>query len=185
MKINRVGIFSDVFEFVPKIYDDHRGFFYESFVLKKIQEITNTDIEFVQDNHSLSKKNVLRGMHFQVTPWAQAKLLRCISGSILEVLVNIDKNSINFLKYEKILLSSKKKNIIFIPTNYAHGFLALENDTEVLYKCDKYYNPDKQITLKWNDEKINIKWNVDKQDVILSERDKDAVSFEQYFEKYD
>ncbi len=181
MIINKIGTFSDVVEITPDIYYDHRGFFYESFVSKKIQDIIGYDINFVQDNHSLSSKNVIRGLHFQVTPLAQSKLLRCISGSVLEVIVNIDKNSSNFLKYEKIIVSESKKNSIFIPNHYAHGFLALEDDIELIYKTDNYYSAKEQVTLKWNDELLNINWNININDVILSERDKQAISFKEYF----
>lgn len=181
MKINKIGTFNDVFEFTPNIHEDHRGFFYESFVSKLINNTVNQKKIFVQDNHSLSKKNVLRGMHFQVSPYAQTKLLRCVSGSIIEVIVNINRESADFLKHEKILVSPKKKNLIYIPSHYAHGFIALEDNTEVLYKTDNYYNAEMQVTLKWDDKLINIDWGIDPKKVILSQRDKNALTFSNYF----
>ena len=181
MKAHKLLPFQDVYEIIPEIHLDNRGYFYESFQKNKLKEIIKKDIEFVQDNHSSSSKYVIRGMHFQEYPVSQQKLLRCIKGRVLEIVVNINPNSTNFLKHIFLEISEKKMNQIFIPNGYAHGFLSLENGSQLIYKTDNFYSAKKQITLFWDDPILNIKWPLDKRKFITSIRDKKAIMFKDYF----
>lgn len=144
----------------PKIFHDDRGFFFESFNEQKYQEILGDDIRFVQDNISSSKKNVLRGLHFQSPPFAQGKLVTVISGSVLDVAVDIRKDSATYGASQLINLSAENKFQFWIPPGFAHGFLALEENTVFSYKCTNYYAPTHEQTLLWNDAELSIDWNV-------------------------
>jgi len=147
-----------------KSYKDNRGSFIQTFVDDGVKE------EYIQDNQSISKKNVLRGLHFQY-PNRQAKLIRVIKGSILDVCVDIKKSNESFLSHVKIELSDKNNLCLFVPDHYAHGFLSLEEDTIVSYKCTNYYESFEQFGIIWNDESLNIDWQVSCNDVILSDKD--------------
>lgn len=167
----------------PTIFGDERGFFVESYNKKEFEEIGIFD-EFVQDNHSKSKKSVLRGLHFQTTH-SQGKLVRVIKGSVLDVAVDLRKDSKTFGRYYKIELSAENKKMFFIPKNFAHGFLTLEDDTEFIYKCTDLYYPEFDSGIMWNDKDINIDWNFEKynikyEDIILSEKDKKHQSLKEY-----
>ena len=154
----------------PKIFEDIRGYFFESYnseVFKKI----GIDTDFVQDNQSLSSKGTLRGLHFQAPPFAQVKLVRVITGSIMDVAVDIRKNSKTYGEYYSTILSSKNKNMLYIPEGFAHGFLALENDTIIQYKCSNFYNKESEGGLIWNDPDVNIDWGLD-YGPIVSDKDK-------------
>ena len=181
MKINTLEPFNNVFEIIPNIFDDERGFFFESYSKDVFIKKLNIKFDSVQDNHSMSNKNVVRGLHFQKYPYSQQKLVRCIKGRVLEVVVDIQENSKTFLKYCFLTLDEFKKNQIFIPNGYAHGFLSLNENTEILYKTDNIYSPENQITLKWDDPTVNIQWPIDKNSAIISDRDKKAISFKNYF----
>ncbi|PIP28406.1 MAG: dTDP-4-dehydrorhamnose 3,5-epimerase [Candidatus Moranbacteria bacterium CG23_combo_of_CG06-09_8_20_14_all_35_22] len=159
----------DAYIIKPQVFGDHRGFFLESYSKKKFeQEGINT--EFVQDNHSRSeKKGTLRGMHFQAPPYAQAKLLRVIKGKILDVIVDLRRGSETFGQWESFELSSENFQILFVPRGFAHGFMTLEDNTEVLYKADNFYEPNSEGGIAWNDPELKINWPIE--NPILSERD--------------
>lgn len=169
----------------PNIFQDDRGFFFENYNKKDFFEIGITD-EFVQDNHSKSQKGVLRGLHFQKEN-SQGKLIRVIKGKIYDIAVDLRKNSNTFGKYFGVELSEENKLMLYIPKNFAHGFLTIENDTEVLYKTTDYYNPKDEYGILWNDKDLNIKWkfeeyNIKEKELILSEKDKNQKSFKEIFE---
>lgn len=167
----------------PLVYADERGFFVETY---RKDEFENAGIstEFVQDNHSKSKKGVLRGLHFQ-TECTQAKLVRVVRGAVLDVAVDLRKTSTTYGKYVAEILSSENKRQLFVPKGCAHGFLTLEDDTEFVYKCDDYYHPSSDGGLLWNDSDIGIPWReyFDSHDIIypiLSEKDLKQPTFEQF-----
>lgn len=160
----------DVLIFEPKVFSDERGFFMESFNQKVFEEAVGRKIEFVQDNHSKSTKGVLRGLHYQVEPYAQGKLVRCIAGEVFDVAVDIRKDSETFGKWVGVNISSENKRQLWIPEGFAHGFLVLSDSADFLYKTSNYYSPIHERGIVWNDPTININWpiNIDK---ILSEKD--------------
>ena len=144
------------------------------------------EINFVQDNHSRSRKGVLRGLHFQLNPNAQAKLLRVARGAILDVVVDLRVKSKNFGKWESLEINENNSLMLFIPEGFAHGFLAIENDTDVIYKTNNFYAPNSDGTLVWNDPLININWGLDDYKItnpIISNKDKAAMTLEQLSEK--
>lgn len=157
-----------VVEFFPKQFKDSRGWFMESYN-HQAMAASGMEIEFVQDNQSVSAKNVLRGLHFQKPPYAQAKLVRVITGSALDVIVDIRKGSATYGQHLKVLLSAEQNNQLFIPVGFAHGFLALEDNTTFFYKCSDYYNNQSEGGLCWNDPALNIDWNVE--NPIVSDKD--------------
>lgn len=160
----------DVILVKPKVFGDNRGFFMETY--KKSEFFENgITAEFVQDNHSKSTKGVLRGLHFQAKPFGQAKLVRCTCGRIFDVAVDIRKNSKTFGQYVKVELSEENKNMLYIPNGFAHGFVALTDEVELMYKTNGEYAPSADRGILWNDKDINIDWNIDFQP-ILSEKDK-------------
>lgn len=160
----------DVILIKPKIFGDNRGFFMESY--KKSEFFENgINVEFNQDNHSKSTAQVLRGLHYQAQPYSQAKLVRCSRGRIYDVAVDIRPNSKTFGKYVKVELSEENKQMLFIPEGFAHGFVVLSDEAELLYKASGEYNPLADRGLLWNDKDININWEIDF-DPILSEKDK-------------
>ena len=171
----------------PLVFRDDRGFFLESYNKTEFEKIGIFE-EFVQDNHSKSKKGVLRGLHFQ-TKQSQAKLVRVIKGRILDIVVDIRKNSGTYGKWHGIELSAENKKMLYVSKGFAHGFLTLEDDTEIEYKCDEFYVPQYDSGIMWNDKDININWNFEKyglkeEDIVLSEKDKKHQSFKEYTEKY-
>lgn len=158
----------------PKIFGDNRGFFMETY--KESEFLANgIDVKFIQDNHSKSTKNVLRGLHYQAKPYAQAKLVRCIKGKIFDVVVDLRRDSKTFGKYLKVELSEEKRNMLFVPKGFAHGFAVLSDEAEILYKTDTEYSPSHDRGLLWNDEEINVDWGIDSP--ILSEKDKIQPKF--------
>ena len=160
----------DVILVKPKVFGDNRGFFMESY--KKSDFFANgIDVEFNQDNHSKSTKGVLRGLHYQAKPYGQAKLVRCSKGRIYDVAVDIRPNSETFGQYVKVELSEENKQMLFIPEGFAHGFVALTDEVELLYKATGEYNPQADRGLLWNDKDIDIDWNIDFEP-LLSEKDK-------------
>ena len=140
----------------PKIFGDERGYFFESFNKKKLEDIGIKE-SFVQDNQSLSNKNVLRGLHFQAPPFAQGKLVRVINGSVLDIAVDIRKESPTYGKYFSVILSEQNKKMFWIPPGFAHGFSSLKADTIFSYKCTNYYNKESEDSLYWNDSDLAIK----------------------------
>jgi dTDP-4-dehydrorhamnose 3,5-epimerase len=163
----------DVKVLVPKQFKDHRGFFSEVYSRKALRDV-GVDCEFVQDNHSLSvEKGVLRGLHYQVPPMAQDKLIRVVRGAILDVAVDVRRNSPTFGKHVAIEISADNWRQVFVPVGFAHGFVTLESNTEVLYKVSAPYSPQHERGIKWNDPALGIQWGVGDDQVVLSARDKD------------
>ena len=159
----------------PMVIDDPRGFFMETYSRQRYREI-GIEAEFVQDNHSLSlRKGTLRGMHYQLNPKAQSKLIRVVRGSVLDVAVDIRRGSPTFGKYLTLVLSAENKRQLYMPGGFAHGICSLADETEVIYKVDKYYAPEMDRSFRWDDPEIGIEWPV--VDPILSERDRQAPSF--------
>lgn len=160
----------DVILVKPKVFGDNRGFFLESY--KKSDFVANgIDVEFNQDNHSKSTAKVLRGLHYQDTPYGQAKLVRCSRGRIYDVAVDIRKGSKTYGQYVKVELSEENKHMLFIPEGFAHGFVVLSEEAELLYKASGEYNQAADRGVYWADEDINIDWEIDFEP-ILSEKDK-------------
>ena len=155
----------------PRIFCDERGYFFESFSKKWFRENV-CDTHFVQDNESKSCYGVLRGLHFQKPPFAQAKLVRVITGKILDIAVDICENSPTFGKYVSVELSEENKRQLFIPRGFAHAFVVLSDEAVVQYKCDNYYAPEYESGISWNDPALNIDWKIPTKDIILSEKDK-------------
>jgi len=156
----------------PKVFSDERGWFSETYNKKKLLDL-GVNIDFLQDNHSLSKqKGVLRGLHFQIQPYPQTKLVRCTKGKIWDVAVDLRKSSSTYLKWFAIELSESNHKMLLIPQGFAHGFLTLEENSEVQYKVDNLYNPSSDRSIYYNDPKLYIDWPLKK--VILSDKDKNA-----------
>ena len=168
--------------FTPDIYSDSRGLFFESWNRKKYEENLPDTVQFVQDNHSESSQGVLRGMHYQIEPYPQGKLVRCIKGSIFDVAVDIRKSSSTFSEWVGIELNQKNKKQLWIPCGFAHGFLTLSESAEVLYKASGYWNKDCERTIQWNDKAFNIQWPIEKlniSDPLLSDKDANGSSLEE------
>ncbi|MFN8670840.1 MAG: dTDP-4-dehydrorhamnose 3,5-epimerase [Candidatus Sericytochromatia bacterium] len=155
----------------PKVFKDSRGFFVESYKKSEFHNIGIKD-DFIQDNHSLSSKGVLRGLHYQLNPKAQAKLVRCTKGEIFDVAVDIRLNSPTYGKWVGSILSEENKNLLYVPVGFAHGFLVLSEKAEVLYKTSEEYSPENDAGIFWNDPEININWNFN--NPIISEKDQKA-----------
>lgn len=166
----------DVILLEPKLFGDDRGFFFESFNSRTFRELTGFDGVFVQDNHSKSSKNVLRGLHYQIEPVPQGKLVRVISGAIFDVAVDIRQSSPTFGQSVSVTLTAENKQQVWIPAGFAHGFLALSDETEILYKTTDYYAPDCDRGIAWNDAELAIDWPLTG-DPILSGKDQIAISF--------
>ncbi|MDQ7017390.1 MAG: dTDP-4-dehydrorhamnose 3,5-epimerase [Gammaproteobacteria bacterium] len=148
----------EVILFEPQVFGDERGFFFESFNQKAFQDATGLDVQFVQDNHSKSSKGVLRGLHYQLPPKAQGKLVRVTHGEVFDVAVDIRKSSPTFGQWVGEVLSAENKKQLWIPEGFAHGFLTLSENAEFLYKTTDYYSPELEAGIQWNDPDINIQW---------------------------
>ena len=174
----------------PKVFGDERGFFQETYNKESFAEL-GLNMEFVQDNHSKSKKGVLRGLHFQ-TKNVQGKWVRVTRGAVYDVAVDLRTNSPTFGKWFGVLLTEQNKLMFYVPEGFAHGFLTLEDDTEFLYKCTNLYSPEYDSGILWNDPIININWKLDefsilKDELTISDKDKLQQNFEEdkvYFDKY-
>jgi dTDP-4-dehydrorhamnose 3,5-epimerase len=161
----------------PTVFEDERGHFFE-YYQKELFAQNGIKDDFVQDNQSLSQKGVLRGLHFQAPPYAQAKLIRVIKGAVLDVAVDIRKNSPTYGKHFSIELNERNKKQLYIPVGFAHGFFTLEDNTIFSYKCSNYYHKTSEGALLWNDKDLSINWNVAQP--VLSEKDKEATPFQQF-----
>jgi len=170
LKILKTSI-KDLVVIEPEIFCDSRGYFFESYNQKLFSKKIG-DFKFVQDNESKSLKGVLRGFHFQKPPFEQAKLVRCIEGEILDVALDLRKNSPTFGKYEKVILSGNNKKQIFIPRGFAHAFLVLSEIAIFSYKVDNIYAPQYDDGVIWNDPCLSIDWGIDDSKLIISEKDK-------------
>jgi dTDP-4-dehydrorhamnose 3,5-epimerase len=156
----------------PKVFGDRRGYFFECFEQREFDAAMGYHVDFVQDNQSMSAaKGVLRGLHFQKGDASQAKLVRVISGAVMDVAVDIRRGSPTFGKYVSVILSGENKRMFFIPRHFAHGFIVLEPDTVFTYKCDNYYDPSSEGGIIWNDPDIAIAWPADTGKLTLSDRD--------------
>lgn len=156
----------------PQRFGDERGYFVESFSARDFRAATGLDVEFVQDNESLSRRGVLRGLHFQRGEWAQSKLVRVVRGRVMDVAVDIRRDSPTFGKYVAVELSGTNGRQLFIPKGFAHGFVTLENDTVFQYKCDAYYCPEAESGFAWDDSDVAIDWSIPREEIILSEKDR-------------
>jgi dTDP-4-dehydrorhamnose 3,5-epimerase len=155
----------------PKIFQDDRGYFYESFSEREFQEKVSTTTRFVQDNQSMSRYGVMRGLHFQRPPYAQAKLVRCVAGEVLDVAVDIRKDSPTFGKHVAVELSEENHLQLFIPRGFAHGFAVLSDEVIFQYKCDNFYAPSYEGAIAWNDPELGIDWKIPTDKAILSAKD--------------
>ena len=161
--------------FETEIFRDDRGYFMEFYNEKRFNHNVLENFSFKQDNISCSKKNVLRGLHFQAPPFDQGKLIQVLKGKVMDVVVDIRKGSKTFGKHLKVELSSKNHKQLWVPPGFAHGFLTLENDTLFSYKCSGYYSKEHEMDLLWNDETLNIDWGIE--NPVISEKDKKATKF--------
>ena len=165
----------------PRVFVDDRGYFFESWSKKLFTEV-GLNLDFVQDNQSLSNKGVLRGLHFQNPPFAQGKLVRVIKGSVIDVAVDIRKNSSTYGQHYSVELSEDNKTVFWIPPGFAHGFVSLEDGTIFTYKCTEVYNKESEGALFWNDKVLNIDWGVDHP--LVSGKDMAAGSFIDFKSKF-
>ena len=161
-----------------KIFEDSRGFFYESWNNKDFNETINLDISFVQDNHAKSFKNVMRGLHYQLPPHSQSKLIRCVSGEIFDVIVDIRKKSPTFKKWGSVILSDSNNQQLWIPEGFAHGYFTLSNSAQIIYKTNSFWSPKFERSINWKDPSLSINWPKGDQ-VIISEKDSNAPQLEE------
>ena len=171
MKIKETGI-SGLIVVEPDVFGDSRGYFMESFSLRKFRELTGLDIDFVQDNESKSSYGVVRGLHFQRPPHAQSKLVRVVQGRVLDVAVDLREGSPTYGKHYAIELSGENHLQMFIPKGFAHGFAVLSDEAVFQYKCDEYYAPECEGAVAWDDPDLAIDWKLPKEDIRLSDKDK-------------
>ncbi len=177
MQIIETGI-KDLLIIKPDVFEDERGYFFESYNKEKFKTL-GLDLSFVQDNESKSQKNVLRGLHFQRPPFAQGKLVRVVKGAVLDVAVDLRKDSATYGQWESVELSEENKLMYWIPEGFAHGFLTLRDDTVFTYKCTNVYNRESEGSIRWNDPDLNINWKL-LAAPILSAKDKEAPYFKDF-----
>ena len=167
---------SDIIIIEPTVFGDTRGYFLESYNKKKFEEVVGKT-SFIQDNESKSSKGVLRGLHFQKPPFEQAKLVRCIEGEVLDVAVDIRKNSKTYGQHVAVLLSGENKRQLFVPRGFAHGFLVLSDTATFAYKVDNTYAPEFDAGIRWNDKELNIQWGLEESEVLASAKDAELPFF--------
>lgn len=170
----------------PKVFGDDRGYFFESFNARDFAEKTGLDITFVQDNESKSRYGVLRGLHFQLPPYTQSKLVRVVKGRVLDIAIDIRKSSPTYGKWVSCELTEDNHRQFFVPKGMAHGFCVLSEEAVFQYKCDDFYHPEAEGGIAWNDPNIAVEWPIPAEDISLSERDKHHPSFKEFtspFEK--
>lgn len=175
----------DVFVIEPKVHGDHRGYFVETFRQDKFEEAIGYKVNFVQDNESKSNKGVLRGLHFQLAPHAQSKLVRVIDGAVLDVAVDIRQGSPTFGQHVAVELSGDNKKQMFVPRGFAHGFVVLTDTATFAYKVDNYYSPDCDRGLAFDDNALNINWLLAKEQLLLSDKDTKQPSFSELEDCFD
>lgn len=169
MKIEKTFI-KDLVVIEPTVFGDERGYFFESYSKTKFEGL-GIYIDFVQDNQSFSKKGTLRGLHYQNPPFAQTKLVRVLEGEIIDVAVDLRKDSPTYGKAYSILLSAENKRQLLVPQGFAHGFSVISETASVMYKCDQFYNKESEGGIKYNDPSLNIDWGMDLEQAIVSEKD--------------
>ena len=167
---------SDIIIIEPTVFGDTRGYFLEPYNKKKFEEVVGKT-SFIQDNESKSSKGVLRGLHFQKPPFEQAKLVRCIEGEVLDVAVDIRKNSKTYGQHVAVLLSGENKRQLFVPRGFAHGFLVLSDTATFAYKVDNTYAPEFDAGIRWNDKELNIQWGLEESEVLVSAKDAELPFF--------
>ncbi|UOB19410.1 dTDP-4-dehydrorhamnose 3,5-epimerase [Abyssalbus ytuae] len=155
----------------PEVFEDERGYFFESFNVSKFEKLISQSVNFVQDNQSFSKKGVLRGIHYQIGEHAQAKLVRVVQGKVIDVAVDLIKGSTTFGQYIAVELSAENKKQLFIPRGFGHGFVVLSDTAEFFYKCDNYYHKESEGGVIYNDPQINIDWGLSDNKISVSEKD--------------
>ena len=160
----------------PTVFEDVRGYFYEAYNEKLFKE-NGIALNFIQDNQSKSSYGVIRGLHYQLNPYAQAKLVRVLHGKILDVVVDIRKDSPTYGKHFSVELSAENKKQLFLPAGFAHGFSVLSETAIVLYKCNAFYNKQSEGGIRYNDEELNIDWKIDKEKAVVSSKDAELPSF--------
>lgn len=175
MDIEKTPI-EDLLIIKPKVFEDERGYFFESWN-KEVFSEKNLNWDFVQDNQSKSIKNVLRGLHYQIPPFEQGKLVRTAAGSVMDVVVDLRKNSKTLGGHYKLVLNATDKKMLWIPPGFAHGFLVLEDNTVFLYKCTKKYHKESERAILWNDPQLNIDWEI--KNPIVSAKDQNAPLFKE------
>ena len=168
----------------PTILNDHRGYFIESYNQKNINKLFG-NVKFVQDNESESFRGVLRGLHFQKPPYAQAKLVRCVKGVVLDVALDLRKDSTTYGSFETTILSDDNYNQIFIPKGFAHGFVVLSEKAIFSYKVDNYYNAEYESGINWNDPHLNINWKMNKSEIRVSEKDAKLPFFNNFLSPFE
>ena len=181
MKIESLSI-CDVKLLKPKIFRDSRGSFFESFNEKSFQEHINKKVRFVQDNHSYSKKNVLRGIHFQRAPYSQGKLVRVIDGTVLDIAVDLRKESPTFGKWVGEIISGENNHQLWIPEGFGHAFVVKSDYAHFLYKTTNFYNKEYEECIKWDDDFLNIDWKIQKSKIIVSEKDAQGKTFNEFMQ---
>ena len=164
----------------PQVYGDSRGYFFESFNAAKFAELTGIDTQFVQDNESRSSYGVVRGLHMQLPPHAQAKLVRVVEGRVLDVAVDLRKDSPTFGKHFAIELTGENHLQVYIPKGFAHGFSVLSETAVFQYKCDGYYAPASEAAIAWNDPDLGIDWKLPSEDAVLSDKDRNHPSLKEF-----
>lgn len=169
-----------VFIIEPRVFGDARGYFFESFNAREFAEKTGVHVNFVQDNESMSHYGVLRGLHFQQPPYTQAKLVRVVKGSVLDVAVDIRKNSPTYGQYVSIELTGENHLQFFVPKGFAHGFSVLSDEVVFQYKCDEFYAPQSEGALAWDDPDLAIDWRIPADKVLLSEKDRHHPNFRDF-----
>jgi dTDP-4-dehydrorhamnose 3,5-epimerase len=178
MKITHLSI-PDVLLIEPRVFEDDRGFFFESFNQNKFEEALGRQVNFVQDNHSKSSKGILRGLHYQSPPKVQAKIIRVIQGEVFGVAVDLRQSSASFGAWVGEVLSADNKKQMWIPEGFAHGFVTLSDTSEMLYKTTDFYSPQYEHSILWSDQALNIRWPIQK--IFLSDKDSKALSLKESY----
>ena len=176
MKITQTEI-AGILILEPTVYHDARGYFYESFNQQIFEEAIGRKITFVQDNQSYSNKDVLRGLHYQLPPVSQCKLIRCIVGEVYDVVVDIRRNSPTFGQWLGVIVSAENKKQLWVPEGFAHGFVTLSDTADVLYKVTQYWSREHEQCIGWSDKELGINWLVNSDAVLVSEKDQQGCSF--------
>ena len=178
MKFTETGI-KDLLVFEPSVFPDDRGYFYEGFKSNVFAD-KGFDPSFIQDNIAKSKKGVIRGMHLQKEPYAQTKIIRCLTGTILDIAVDMRKDSPTYKQWYGIELTGDNNKQLFVPRGFAHGFLVLSDSATFAYKVDNTYAPDHDAGIRWNDKELNIKWGMEDSVVVVSEKDAELPFFSKF-----
>lgn len=182
MKVEATHI-KDCYVINPTIFEDDRGYFFESYNQNKFKELTGINFHIVQTNQSLSHRGVLRGLHFQKAPNAQAKLVRVVKGSVIDVCVDLRKGSKTFGEHVAVKLSADNNKQLFVPKGFAHGFITLENDTTFCYQCDDFYNKPSESGIIFNDPQLKVDWYLNSEEFVVSNKDLELPTLEQIIDQ--